>query len=97
MKRSEVRLSIAWFRREDWDELKRLCPPGDLQDTYDEWLNNTKTQMVVMDLREHEFEKVVLMPDDLRQWRSAHNTEINYEVRARLAVDIAAKRQGPSS
>jgi hypothetical protein len=86
-------LCIAWFRRDDWDELKRLCPPGDLEDTYDEWLNDTKIRLVVMDLSEHDIEKVVLTPGDLREWQIANGGNIDTEMRGRLAVEIATKRQ----
>ena len=34
-----IRMIVAWFRPEDWEELKRLCPAGDLQDTYEEWVS----------------------------------------------------------
>jgi len=33
---------VAWFRPEDWEELKSLCPPGDLHDTYEEWFENVQ-------------------------------------------------------
>jgi len=39
MERSNVSMiALAWFRPEEWHELKRICP--DLQDTYKEWLAN---------------------------------------------------------
>jgi hypothetical protein len=37
MERSNVSvIALAWFRPEEWHEIKRICP--DLPDTYEEWL-----------------------------------------------------------
>jgi hypothetical protein len=33
---------VAWFAREDWDEIKQLCTIDDLPDTYDEWFANAE-------------------------------------------------------
>jgi hypothetical protein len=49
--------------------------------------------LVVMDLSEPDIEKVVLTPGDLREWRIANGGNIDSEIRGRLAVEIATKRQ----
>jgi len=43
MQQSNVSVvAFAWFRPEQWHELKRICP--DLDDTYEEWLANAQPQ-----------------------------------------------------
>jgi hypothetical protein len=91
-----IRYAIAWFHPSDWDELKSLCVPNDLQDTHEEWLANVHAGLAAQGLTEHDIEKVILTPDDLRDWKSANGGEINSKVRATLAAEIAAKRKHTS-
>jgi hypothetical protein len=86
-----VKFAVAWFRRDDWSELKRLCP--DLEDTFGEWLAHTKIGLQVLKLSERDVDKVILTPDDLRDWRTANIGEINSQVRAKLAIEFAMKRR----
>jgi hypothetical protein len=89
----KVRYLVAWFNRSDWDEIKSLCPPDDLQDTYDQWLANVQSGLHAQGLTEDHIQKVVLTPDDLRDWKAANGGEINSKVRAALAIDLGHKRQ----
>jgi hypothetical protein len=50
-----MRHTVAWFRPEDWEELKLLCP-GDLQDTYEEWYENVQGGLKGLGVTEHEIE-----------------------------------------
>jgi hypothetical protein len=86
-----VKFAVAWFRRDDWRDLKRLCP--DLEDTFGEWLANTKIGLQALKLSERDVDKVILTPDDLRDWRAANVGEINSQVRAKLAIELAMKRR----
>ena len=90
---SAVKYMVAWFNRSDWTELKSLCPPGDLQDTYDQWLANVHAGLHAQGLTEDQIQKVVLTPADLRDWKASNSGEINSKVRARLAVEIGRKRE----
>jgi hypothetical protein len=89
-----IKYAVAWFRTDDWHELKQLCP--DLQDTHDEWLANTRDGLKRMRLSEHDIDKVILTPDDLRAWRAANGREVNSQVRAQLAAETAMKREDTS-
>jgi hypothetical protein len=88
-----IRHAVAWFDRDDWEEIKSLCPPGDLQDTHDEWLASARAGLKGLGVTENEIEKVVLTPNDLRDWKAANGGKINSQVRAQLAIEFAMKRQ----
>lgn len=84
---------VAWFRPEHWDELKRLCPSGDLQDTYDEWFENVQGGLKGLGVTEDEIEKSILTPDDLKNWQASNVGPIDSRIRARLAVELASQRR----
>ena len=86
-----MRHIIAWFRPEDWEELKLLCPPGDLQDTYKEWFENVQDGLKGLDVTEDEIEKSILTPDDLKNWQASNVGPIDSRVRARLAMELASQ------
>ena len=85
-----LRFRIAWFRPEDWSELKAIC--SDLQDTYDEWLSNAEAGVKALGLGPYDFEKVILTPDILRDWQATNGGEINSKVRGALAIEIAKRK-----
>src|SRR5262249_39107861 len=88
-----IRHIIAWFRPEDWEELKLLCPPGDLQDTFEEWSENVQLGLAGLGVTEDDVEKSILTPDDLRNWQAENAGKIDSRVRAWLAVELAAQRR----
>jgi hypothetical protein len=96
MERSNVSMiAVAWFRPEEWPDLKRLCP--DLQDTYQEWLANAEAGIEALGspLKE-QVVKIVLTVDELRQWKRATGREVNSKVRSHLAVKAATKNNRTS-
>jgi hypothetical protein len=95
-----MKIAVAWFRKEDWAELKELCAPGDLQDTYEEWLSDAQQGVKAAGFSEHDIQKVILTPEDFRNWKAQNSGDINSSVRAALALSTAAKlkdtsHQGP--
>ena len=93
MNETPIRHIIAWFRPEDWKELKALCPPNDLQDTYEEWFENIQVGLKGMGVTEDQIEKSILTPDDLEDWQASNVGKIDSRVRARLAVELAMQRK----
>lgn len=92
-----TKIAIAWYRKDDWAELKRLCPrPDDLHDTYEEWLANAQEGLKAAGFSEHDVLKVILTPEDLREWKAANGGEINSQVRAKLVLEAAAKHKDTS-
>jgi hypothetical protein len=86
-----MRHIVAWFRPEDWEELKALCPPGDLQDTYEEWFKNVQGGLKGLGATEDDIEKSILTPDDLKNWQASNVGPIDSRVRALLAVELAVQ------
>ena len=83
-------ITVAWFRPEEWSELKRLCP--DLHDTYEEWLTNAEAGIEALGspLKE-QVVKIVLTVDDLEEWQRDTGREIDSAVRAELAMKGGSK------
>jgi hypothetical protein len=82
---------MAWFRSEDWEQIKALCPRGDLQDTYHHWYENVQGGLKGLGVTEDEIEKSILTPDDLRNWQALNVGPINSLVRMLLAIEIAVQ------
>jgi hypothetical protein len=82
---------MAWFRSEDWEEIKALCPRGDLQDTYHHWYENVQGGLKGLGVTEDEVEKSILTPDDLRNWQASNVGPINSLVRMRLDAALAIR------
>jgi hypothetical protein len=77
MNETTIRHIVAWFRPEHWEELKILCPPDDLQDTYEEWFENVQGGLKGLGVTEDQIEKSILTPDDLRTWQASNVGPIN--------------------
>ena len=92
MNSRKVRHVIAWFRKADWADIKKLCAPNDLQDSYEQWLADVQAGMQKMGVTEDDIEKSILTPDDLRKWKAANSGEIDSRIRARLAIELARER-----
>jgi hypothetical protein len=81
-------IAFAWFRPEEWHELKRISP--DLDDTYEEWLAKVHDIIEAMGSSlKDQVVKVVLTADALRKWKRATGREVDSRVRARLAAKVA--------
>jgi hypothetical protein len=96
MERSNVSvIAVAWFRPEEWPDLKRLCP--DLQDTYQEWLANAEAGIEALGspLKE-QVVKIILTVDELRQWKRATGRKVDSKVRSNLAAKAGAKNNRTS-
>ncbi|MGJ4941381.1 hypothetical protein ACQR1W_12475 [Bradyrhizobium sp. HKCCYLS1011] len=86
-------IAMAWYRPEEWADLRRLCP--DLDDTYEEWL--AQAEAAIEELGgslNMQIVKTLLTADELRRWKRATGREVTGKIRSQLAVK-AAKRQSP--
>ena len=88
-----IRHIVAWFRPEDWEEIKALCPRDDLQDTYEQWYENVQGGLKGLGAAEDEIEKSILTPDNLKNWQASNAGPIDSQVRSRLAVELAVQRK----
>jgi hypothetical protein len=93
MNQPDIVIAVAWYKPEEWADLRRLCP--DLDDTYQEWLTGAETAIAGISSATEQVIKVVLTVDELRRWKRATGREVDAKVRSQLAVK-AAKRNHPS-
>ena len=85
-------VAVAWFRADEWSELKRLCP--DLQDTHEEWLANAEAGIATWGGRPEQIHKIILTVKDLIDFQKATGRKIDSKMRAELAVRLAHQRDG---
>ncbi|MGJ4953189.1 hypothetical protein [Bradyrhizobium sp. HKCCYLS20291] len=85
------RIALAWFKREEWDDIRRICP--DLHDTYDEWLVSVQKTIDELGSLNADLVKVVLTASELRKWQRATGRKVDGRVRSHLA----AKRAGQAN
>jgi hypothetical protein len=83
-------IAVAWFRPEEWSDLKRLCP--DLQETYGDWLANAEAGIEALGspLKE-QVVKIILTVEELRNWQRATGRKVDSKARANLAIRRANK------
>ena len=88
-----IRMAAAWFRPDEWRQIKRVCP--DLQDTHAEWLSNAEAGIEAFGspLKEQVI-KVILTVDELRKWKRSTGRKVDARARAELAVRITHKKHG---
>src|SRR6185312_12310219 len=89
---TKLRHFVPWFKRSEWRDIKALCAPRDLPQRYDQWLAAVRLGLKAQGLTERDIQKVVLTPDDLREWKAAHARNISSRVRAGLAVKLGLER-----
>jgi hypothetical protein len=60
---------VVWFRREDYDAIRRLSPNDpDLPDTFAEWLRITTEQVAKLELKKVPIKKMVIDPKQLAEY-----------------------------
>jgi hypothetical protein len=80
------RTAVAWFVREDWDEIKRLCIG--VPNSYDEWLTRAEAAVLAMLSHGLSVEKVVLRPSLLRRRQRVTGRKVDGRGRAALAAKV---------
>jgi hypothetical protein len=82
---------IAWFKREEYDAIKRLFIDGDgLPATYDEWLKAAERIVDKFTRDGQAFRKVHIDPYTFPAWCAARGLEINTQARVRFSTERAA-------
>jgi len=85
-------VGITWYRREeDFLRLKAMSNDSEeLEDTYDEWLENAKNVLGSLTLQGLNVVKVYLDPETFPAWCKAKGYEMDATARSRYATDFAA-------
>jgi hypothetical protein len=85
---------MAWYRREDWDALKRvLVDAQGLHDTYDEWRSSVREVERRMRQEGHLIERVYIEPESFVQWCTLRGLKTDAQARISFATEIARARQ----
>ena len=91
-------VGVAWYRREDWDDVRRLCDQANqLQDTYDEWLADAEDALRRLAKRGIAVKKVFIAPSEFVAWCLVRARERNAEARSEYVSDRLAKGDPDSS
>jgi D-mannonate dehydratase len=62
-------LGIAWYKREEWSHLSEIAADRDeIEDTYEEWLNNAETRLREMAEAGINAKRVYINVGDLQDW-----------------------------
>lgn len=76
-------LGIAWYKREEWPGLLEIAADRDeLEDTYEEWLNNAEIRLHEMAEAGINPTKVYINLDELQNWCTAQGCPIDASARA---------------
>lgn len=82
---------VPWYRREDWDELKRMSVDrAFLPQSYDQWLARAENGVRHIGDRGHVLEKVYVDPRELAAWCASRGLDVDGEARMRFANEAAA-------
>ena len=81
-------LGIAWYSRDQWERLKQVASdPGNIEDTYEEWLTNAEKT-----LREYakpgvKTHRVHIDVEELIAWCKSKNVPVNGGSRSEFASE----------
>jgi hypothetical protein len=84
-------VALAWFRREDYAEIRRLCV-DDLDPTFEGWQARITLRLQALEAAGVKVEKVIILPGELQGWAREQGLRIDSQARASLAAMLLARR-----
>ncbi len=86
-------IGIAWYRREDWDEVRQLFVDRDsLPVTYDDWLAEAEEVLMELSAQGHSVEKAPIDPRAFAVWCAMRGLDLDAKARAQFANDFVARK-----
>ena len=86
--RSPVRMGVAWYRKEQWELLRKISEDVDkLEGTYEEWLREATVGLKRMKDIGMEAEKVDIDVNELVAWCKQRGEPVNGSSRSEFAAD----------
>ena len=83
-------MGIAWYRREDYEKLKKLCADGDtFAPRYDDWLKSAENLVNKLRSEGRAYRKIYIDPDTFQAWCAQRGIEINSQARTRFSAEAA--------
>lgn len=91
-------IGIPWFRRADYDGLRRLFADGaGLPATFDQWHERAEELRRQIEAQGGIAERVMIDPDEFPAWCRGRGLDIDSEARKRFAAAAVARKYGRTS
>jgi hypothetical protein len=89
-------IAVAWYAREDWEELKSLAvDSAALEPTYEEWLKMATDATANLETHGIRVERVEVSTDELNRWCAENKRPLDAAARAAFASEkLRAKYVG---
>jgi hypothetical protein len=85
---NKMALGFAWFRAEDWDELRRASVDSQhMEERYEDWERMAASKLEELRQRGVRVEKILVDLQELLQWCQAHNVHLDAAARSRFAAE----------
>jgi len=82
-----TRLSVGWYKPEDWDRLRDISEDRDeLEDTFEEWESYALKALQEIESTGQILEKVMIDPEQLLRWCNSKGVAVNGSSRAEFAA-----------
>ena len=89
---SEMLISIAWYRPEQWQRWLRVVDDRDsLEDTFEEWEANATAQLAALRGRGIRVQEIVLDVDEVQRWCLMQKRPLDAEARSEFAGESARR------
>lgn len=86
------RIGIAWYRREQWQRLRQVSSDvDDLEETYEEWLNEASQTVRILKSIGASFEKVDVDVEELLRWCKDRGLSVDANARSGFAAEKVQK------
>jgi hypothetical protein len=93
-----LRIGLAWFDREQWQQLTQVVPDrSELDDTYEQWERSAKKAMKELERCGQAVEKVPVRIDELLAWCALRGVVPDGKARSQFASEILQKKYGSKS
>ena len=90
---ASMEIALAWYRAEDWERLRRLCPDWDkMQDSYEEWRADATDTERKMKRYGYTVIRFVVDPDELAGWCAIRGLTPTSDIRAKYVAERGPER-----
>ena len=83
-----TRTAVAWYAREDWEQLRSLAvDSAALEPTYEEWREVATQAIANLEAHGIRVERVEVSTDELKHWCSENKRSLDGAARAAFAAE----------
>jgi hypothetical protein len=92
------RIGLAWFDREQWQQLTEVVPNrSELDDTYEQWERGAEKALKKVARSGQQIEKVPIRVDELLSWCTLRGLVPDGKARAEFVTELLRKKYGSQS